>query len=296
MAALPVIAAAALGFAGAQTTSFVLPRATQTPAAAAAPHGVSAQIPTAQQSGAYCGALCAGLTLGAGAAAISSRIPRRGRDVGELRPFHVKIQDKPKALQDTIEGKPVWIYEEGTWERAEEDIENFAGGIVGSEAAFGTFQYDPLGFSVTWPEHVPWFREAELKHGRICMVGIIGLIAQDSFRIPIPELEDPTLTILNSHNKLIYGIGQGPMWWLLVFCAVIESKRFADLGLGFEKLTHENAGDLDFGKQFLPKTEEGILQMKLKELKNGRLAMLAFAGCITQAAFFSQPHFPFYQP
>ena len=37
------------------------------------------------------------------------------------------------------------------------------------------------------------------------------------------------------HNKLIGpGLGEGPMWWLLVFCSVIESLRFKQLGLGFE--------------------------------------------------------------
>merc|ERR1712232_1036744 len=172
-------------------------------------------------------------------------------------------------------------------------IENFAGGLVGAESAWAPqMPYDPIDFAGMYPEHVPWYREAELKHGRIAMLGMVGLIAQDTFRIP--GLEDPSINILNSHRELIYSIGQGPMWVLLVFCSLIESQRFKDLGLDFGKLTHENAGDLNFGKQYLPDTEEGIKQMKLKELKNGRLAMLAFSGAITQAAFFDKPHFPWY--
>merc|ERR1712127_675151 len=91
---------------------------------------------------------------------------------------------------------------------------------------------------------------------------------------------------MTAHNRLIYGLGSGPMWWLLVFCGVIESLRF-------EKLTLENAGDLEFGKGFLPKTEEGMTQMKMKELKNGRLAMLAVSGALTQGVLFNEHHFPF---
>merc|ERR1719409_1153588 len=169
-------------------------------------------------------------------------------------------------------------------------IENFAGGLVGAESSFG-MQYDPLELFGMYPEHVPWYREAELKHGRVAMLAMVGLIAQDTFRIP--GLEDPSITILNAHNKLIYGLGSGPMWWLLVFCSLIESQRFKDLGLDFGKLTHENAGDLGL-RGLMPKTPEGMRDMQLKELKNGRLAMMAFSGIITQAAFFGAPHFPYY--
>ena len=51
-----------------------------------------------------------------------------------------------------------------------------------------------------------------------------------------------------------------------------------------EYLTMENAGDYRLGLNFLPDDPEAAKQMKLKELKNGRLAMLAFGGAITQAA------------
>jgi len=171
----------------------------------------------------------------------------------------------------------------------------FASGLVGSEyGGYGRHEFDPIGLAGRYPEHLPWFREAELKHSRVAMLACLGLIVPDAIRIPLDTFESPDLNLVNAHNKLIGpGLGEGAMWWVLIFCSVIESARFKQLGLQFENLTLENAGDVNFGKAFLPKSEEGQVAMKIKELKNGRLAMLGFSGAITQAVIYDSPHFPF---
>ena len=48
------------------------------------------------------------------------------------------------------------------------DEKPFAGGLIGGESAFAgqDFNFDPLGLSVKCEKYLPWFREAELKHGR----------------------------------------------------------------------------------------------------------------------------------
>jgi hypothetical protein len=59
----------------------------------------------------------------------------------------------------------------------------FAGGLPGSEGPeLKTF--DPLKFSVNSPEWVPFFREAELKHGRIAMLATLGYIVADFVKLP----------------------------------------------------------------------------------------------------------------
>jgi len=170
----------------------------------------------------------------------------------------------------------------------------FAGGLVGSEShGWGTYEFDPLELSKRYPEHLAWYREAELKHGRVAMLACVGLVAPDFFRLPSDIFADQTLDIVNAHNRMIFGLCEGPMWWLFCLCGVVEVRRWQELGLGFDKLTLETAGDLGWGKAVMPKTEEGRLLMKTKELKNGRLAMLAFSGAMTQAVIFQAPHFPF---
>merc|ERR1711879_1134110 len=149
---------------------------------------------------------------------------------------------------------------------------------------YGRHEFDPWGLASRYPEHLPWYREAEAKHGRISMLAFLGLLVPYAIRIPLDIFESADINLVNAHNKLIGpGLGDGAMWWLLIFCAVIESTRFKQLGLAFENLTLENAGDLGFGKAFLPTSKEAITAMQIKELKNGRLAMLGFSGALTQA-------------
>jgi hypothetical protein len=171
----------------------------------------------------------------------------------------------------------------------------FCSSLVGTEYhGWGTYEFDPLLLSDTWPEHLPWYREAELKHGRVAMLACLGLIVPDAIRIPGEQFAAADLDMLTAHNRLIGpGLGEGPMWYLLAFCGIIESLRFKQLGLDFGDLTLDTAGDLGFGKSFFPTTKEGQTQMRIKELKNGRLAMLAFGGAITQGIAWECHHFPF---
>ena len=174
------------------------------------------------------------------------------------------------------------------------EAKSFAGGIAGSKLhGWGEYQFDPLHLAEAYPENLAWFREAELKHGRVAMLAFVGFIVPDAVRLPIEPLTDPSLDFLNAHSKLIGpGLGEGPMWWLMVVVGAIESVRFKQLGLAFENLTTENAGDLGF-RALYPSSAEGQESMKMKELKNGRLAMLAVGGALTQGIAFGANHFPF---
>eukprot|EP00435_Cladocopium_sp_Y103_P051067 s1521_g15.t1 len=179
----------------------------------------------------------------------------------------------------------------------------FAGGLIGGESAFAgqDFNFDPLGLAVKCEKYLPWFREAELKHGRIAMLAFVGLVVPDFARIPGPEACYGAKNVVEAHNACAgdpyfpfvldatdfygkEGHQLGPLFQVFAFCGLVEMlTTFAKTSNVSNKpgLTLENAGDYRLGVNFLPQDE--AKEMKLKELKNGRLAMLAFGGAITQA-------------
>eukprot|EP00418_Pyrodinium_bahamense_P096635 CAMPEP_0179037448 /NCGR_PEP_ID=MMETSP0796-20121207/14134_1 /TAXON_ID=73915 /ORGANISM="Pyrodinium bahamense, Strain pbaha01" /LENGTH=693 /DNA_ID=CAMNT_0020733757 /DNA_START=42 /DNA_END=2123 /DNA_ORIENTATION=+ len=168
----------------------------------------------------------------------------------------------------------------GTGATARRAEKVFAGGLIGGESAFGNYNFDPLDLAEKCPQFLPWFREAELKHGRIAMLAFVGLVVPESARIPGPA-GCYTASVVNAHNACVGEDNLGPLFQVFLFCGVIEMlSTFPKCTQG---LTLENAGDYRLGVNFLPADEAKAKEMKLKELKNGRLAMMAFGGAITQA-------------
>jgi hypothetical protein len=77
------------------------------------------------------------------------------------------------------------------------------------------FKFDPLKLSETYSPFLPWFREAELKHGRTAMLAVVGFIATDFVRIPgeIYSFESIPKTI-DAHDALLT---KGPMGQLVLW-------------------------------------------------------------------------------
>eukprot|EP00802_Teleaulax_amphioxeia_P014608 Tamp_14677.p2 GENE.Tamp_14677~~Tamp_14677.p2 ORF type:complete len:211 (+),score=47.70 Tamp_14677:594-1226(+) len=136
----------------------------------------------------------------------------------------------------------------------------------------GDVGFDPLGFSEVFDVKV--LREAELKHGRIAMLAVLGWIVQETAPASIhPGF--PTLPPIEAHDVLVKsgGMSQILLWtsFLEIFGGIalfqtIQGKRypgdfqFDPLGLSQGK----NAGKFE--------------QYQLAEIKHSRLAMLAFSG------------------
>lgn len=137
-----------------------------------------------------------------------------------------------------------------------------------------------------------WMRESELKHCRIAMFAVAGWIATDlGFRLPFEQFSASNIpTGYNAHDILV---NQGTMTVMLLFIGFVEFCTGAALVEVSKGESDREAGDFGFDGGFLKgKSKEAIDDLKLKELSNGRLAMLAFGGIATQTAL-GHTEFPY---
>eukprot|EP00568_Trieres_chinensis_P005805 CAMPEP_0183292532 /NCGR_PEP_ID=MMETSP0160_2-20130417/1551_1 /TAXON_ID=2839 ORGANISM="Odontella Sinensis, Strain Grunow 1884" /NCGR_SAMPLE_ID=MMETSP0160_2 /ASSEMBLY_ACC=CAM_ASM_000250 /LENGTH=202 /DNA_ID=CAMNT_0025453495 /DNA_START=63 /DNA_END=671 /DNA_ORIENTATION=+ len=153
----------------------------------------------------------------------------------------------------------------------------------------GDVGFDPLRISDYFP--MDYLREAELKHGRMCMLAWTGFVAVDlGARVqPLPA-EWEGLTAATAHDKLVE---YGSMGNILVWIGMLEMVGWLAIASMLQG-SGRAPGDFGFGAQYLEgKTEEQIEKLKLQEIKNGRLAMFAFSGVVTQSVLFEKG-FPYF--
>ena len=157
-------------------------------------------------------------------------------------------------------------------------------GYTGDDAGF-----DPLRFSDFTP--MDFLREAELKHGRMCMLAWTGFVSVDlgAKIYPFPEAYEG-LTSVTAHDALVQ---QGAMSQIFLWIALAELISSVSV---MQMLEGSGRQPGDYGLDPLGfisnKSDEEVERMKLREIKNGRLAMLAFSGVVTQSVLTQGP-FPY---
>mmetsp|Transcript_34426 Transcript_34426/g.61849 ORF Transcript_34426/g.61849 Transcript_34426/m.61849 type:complete len:204 (-) Transcript_34426:321-932(-) len=157
------------------------------------------------------------------------------------------------------------------------------------EGYVGNVGFDPLGVSNYFP--TDYLREAELKHGRMCQLAWLGYISVDlGLRIPgYPEAMSGA-TSATVHDA---AVEYGALGNILVWIGIAEMTSW----IGVSQMLQGSGrapGDFGFGTKYLAgKSEAEIEKTKLQEITHCRLAMMAFAGVVTQSVLFDKG-FPYF--
>merc|ERR1739848_302620 len=144
--------------------------------------------------------------------------------------------------------------------------------------------FDPLGFSTRHSGgKMLFYREVELKHGRVAMLASLGLLVGEQYH-PLfgGDVDVPSYIAFQ----------QTPLenFWPAVVAAIAIPEIFSVLqfqdpskGETWAMKEDHMPGDLGFDPLGLKPTDpKEFKTMQTKELNNGRLAMIAAAGMIAQ--------------
>lgn len=141
----------------------------------------------------------------------------------------------------------------------------------------GDVGFDPLGLAENFD--LKFLREAELKHGRVAMLAIVGFIFPELF-FHLPGEAYSALNPIVAASQ----VGSQPWGQIIFFAGVIE------WGMNKGKITYMDMFDDparvpgDFGFDPLKLMKEGDPdEYALKEITHCRLAMIAIGGMIHQS-------------
>jgi len=174
----------------------------------------------------------------------------------------------------------------------EPDEAAFAWGLPGALAPFGD-GFDPLGLAKDCSlNEMKRYREAEVTHGRVAMLAVLGFLVAESFH-PLfgGEITGPAIRHLDAVREQVPTFFES-----IVFAiALAETSRAlygwtpprqmeSNIGMGGNYLRDDYyPGDISFDPLGLkPEDAKEFAEMQTKELQNGRLAMLAAMGFIAQ--------------
>jgi hypothetical protein len=130
------------------------------------------------------------------------------------------------------------------------------------EGYVGDVGFDPLGFSEYFD--MKWLREAEIKHGRVCMLATVGFVVQQFVTLPgVTPVEDsvmaPTVAGISPMLQIVFGVGAWELWTnkgKVTMMDMFEDPSRVPGDLGFDPM--------GMGKN---KSKEAMELLQFKEIK-----------------------------
>eukprot|EP00574_Skeletonema_japonicum_P004067 CAMPEP_0201726932 /NCGR_PEP_ID=MMETSP0593-20130828/10535_1 /ASSEMBLY_ACC=CAM_ASM_000672 /TAXON_ID=267983 /ORGANISM="Skeletonema japonicum, Strain CCMP2506" /LENGTH=194 /DNA_ID=CAMNT_0048218531 /DNA_START=12 /DNA_END=596 /DNA_ORIENTATION=- len=144
--------------------------------------------------------------------------------------------------------------------------------MTGVSNEVGGKVWDPLGLS----DYVPtdWARRAELSNGRSAMLATVGYF----FPAIFGTFDSSDVTTTDPIDAILQA---DPQWWaqFVILCGVFESWKYNQEMAGKSFLGGAEPA-VDYLKLW-PEDPAKQEELKLKELKNARLAMIGIAGLVS---------------
>nr|CAM33413.1 light harvesting complex protein 10 precursor [Guillardia theta] len=150
----------------------------------------------------------------------------------------------------------------------------------------GDVGFDPLWVSSMLPDAgwIKFLREAELKHGRVAMLAATGAIVQDIFTFPGVDKVIGAAKMTSAHDKYlsleIGGSKVATMHQMLLWIGLLEILSAPAIVQTFKGETSRAPGDFGFDPLGFSKDAKSASTYRLKEVKNGRLAMIGIGGMV----------------
>jgi len=172
------------------------------------------------------------------------------------------------------------------------DANKFAYGLPGSLDPVREF--DPFGYAERADlQRMIQYREAEVQHGRVAMLATLGmLVTEEPIEYhPLFEADNKDIGPAIRHLDEVRAVSPSFFELLFIVIGALELNR-ALIGwnspgdvFSSGRVFNEDyyPGDVKFDPLNLkPEDPEEFAMMQTKELQNGRLAMLGFAGMVAQ--------------
>ena len=127
-------------------------------------------------------------------------------------------------------------------------------------------------------ENLLWMREAEVKHGRIAMLGVVGYLTTYA-GVRVPGCEDvPSGLSAIDWNSYTSDLGKANAIWTICTMLILELVFMKDAyGLAEFPGDYRN-GYIDFGWD--NKSADWKLKKRAVELNNGRAAQMGLFGLV----------------